>query len=265
MNTLAIAGLTLFWLGMFRVGALSAWLIAAMMVTTGWFDNAVTIYHPDLIAGYGAAIVASLAIFQSEVLSTTRRRVMAGTIAGLILLTKPTAMAMVLALWGVAFIAGMLAARAAQITLIASLRRSWIPILLIGAIAGPYFSAQLPALFSYVYTAFVTQHSTWIHLSTGENPWTFFVARTMELFGIWLFLGAGAFAIVIIGAMRGRQSLLISFGGLSACLVVAYIVPTVVPIQVMLYGSVLYGMVLVAGLVAATRLNTFPPIQWGQC
>ena len=78
VNALVVAGLTLLWLVMFRVGPLSAWLVAVTIISTTWFDNAVTIFHPDLIAGYGAAIVASLAIFQHEVLVTTRRMIAAG-------------------------------------------------------------------------------------------------------------------------------------------------------------------------------------------
>lgn len=262
MNSLAIVALTLLWIVMFRVGAITAWLIVILVTTTGWFDNAVTIYHPDLIAGYAAAIVASFAIFQHEVLSTMRRVVCAGVLGGAVLLIKPTALAMVLTLWAVAFCAGLVASRAAGVPIFTSLRRLSIFGLLVVFVSGPYFYSQLSTLFSYIYTAFVTQHNTWIHLSTGANPSTFFLAKTVELFGIWLFLGAGALVVLVVAAGRLRQPPIIYLAGLLACLFVAYIVPTLVPIQVMLYGSVLYGMVLVTGVVVLTHLPLLASPTW---
>jgi hypothetical protein len=260
MNALAVAALTLFWLVMFRVGPLSAWLITVAITATGWFDNAVTIFHPDLIAGYAAAIVASLAIFQHQVLNTTRRRLVAGTVAGLVLLIKPTALAMALILWGVAFVAGMLASRAMDVTLLASLRRYFIPFLLIIVIAGPYFAEVLPSLIPTYYHGYVSQRSTWIRLSAGANPWTFYMLRTAELFGIWLYLVAAAFAIVAIAA-RCRRAPLVCLGGLLACLVTAYIVPSLSYLQVLVFGGVLYGMVLVTGFISVTGATIFPTLS----
>jgi hypothetical protein len=261
VNALAVAGLTLFWLVMFRVGPLPACLIAITMTATGWFDSTVTIFHPDLIAGYGAAIVASLAIFQNEVLTTNRRRVVSGALAGLVLLTKPTALPMVLTLWVVAFAFGVLASRVAGVSLLASLRRSSIAILMLVVVAGPYFAAQLPVLFRYIYDAFVTQSSTWLRLSTGTSPWTFFIFRTIDLFGIWALVGAAAFAVVAIAAVvAGRRELVIGFGGLAVCVSIAYVVPSLVPIQRMLFGGVLYGIVFITGVIAVTRLTEISPL-----
>jgi hypothetical protein len=260
VNALAIVVLTLLWLVFFRAGPLMAWIIAITIISTGWFDDAVTIFHPDLIAGYGAAIVASLAIFQYEVLTTSRRRLVAGAVAGLVLLIKPTALAMVLTLWGVAFVVGALASRALGETLLASLRRFRVPFLLIAVIAGPYFAHELLPLIRYNYLGFVTQRNTWIHLSAGANPWTFYIFSTAALFGVWLYFGAAVFVVVAGAAVRGSRVTLICFGGLLACLFILYIVPTLIPIQVMVYGGVLYGMVLVTGLVAVTRLKIFLPL-----
>ncbi len=257
MNALAVVAFTLLWLVMFRVGHLSAWLIAIMIATTGWFDNAVTIYHPDLIAGYGAAIVATFLIFPHEVLTSTRRRVVVGIVAGLVLLIKPTAFAMVLVLWGVAVVTGLLASRAADGSVLTALRRYAVPFLLLVVIGGPYFALDLPTLLNYLYSGLVSQHSTWIHLSAGLNPWTFFILRTVELFGIWTYVGAASFVIVTIAAMRGSRTLLICLAALVACLGIAYAAPTIVSIQVMLFGSVLYGMFLVTGLIAVIRLAAF--------
>jgi len=232
-----------------------------MIISTAWFDNAVTIFHPDLIAGYGAAIVASLAIFQHEVMATTRRMVVTGAVAGLVLLIKPAAVSMVLALWGVAFVAGMLASRALGVTFLASLRQSWIPVLSLAAIASPYFAHELLPILKYNYLGFVTQYSTWIRLSAGANPWEFYILRTAELFGRWLYWGPAALAaIVAIAFVRGYRALLICLGGIFTCLVIAYIVPTLVPIQVMLFGGVLYGMVLITGLIALARIPIFAPL-----
>jgi hypothetical protein len=258
MNALAIAGLTLFWLAMFRVGPLAAWLFVVMITATDWFDNAVTIYHPDLIAGYGAAVIASLLIFHHEVLTTTRRTVVAGAIAGLVLLTKPTALPMVLVLWAAAFIAGMLASRARGVMFPVFFRRSCTLLVPVIVIAGPYFAIELPEIVRYTYAGFVTQRDTWAQLSAGADPWTFFISRTVEFFGSWLFLGAAALALFAIAAWRGDLALLICFGGVVVCLVIAYIVPTLAPVRVLLYGGVLYGMVLISGLVAVTHLATFP-------
>ena len=259
MNAVAVAALTMFWLFMFRAGTISAWMITIMITATGWFDNTVTIYHPDLIAGYGIAIIASFALFHHLVLDTYPRRLAVGIAAGFVLLIKPTALGMALILWGVAFSAGLLASRSKEVTLLKSLRRYVAPILLMIIISAPYFAKVLPGMLATYYNSYVSERSTWIRLSGGANPWTFYLHRTYDVFSEWLYLFAALFVIVAITVMRRRRVLLVSAGGLFLCLVTAYIVPSLSYLQVFVFGGVVYGVVLIIGFISICGFTVFAP------
>src|ERR1041384_1009423 len=59
MNVITLAALAAVLFRFARFGAWTTWTVGIMLVATKWFDNSVTIYHPDLIAGFATAIVAA--------------------------------------------------------------------------------------------------------------------------------------------------------------------------------------------------------------
>jgi hypothetical protein len=133
MNVVSLFLITMFWTRLFRVPFVVSVLFGAAIICTGWFDTAVTIFHPDLIMGYGAAIIAAALVFQDEVLSSTRRVISVGAAAGLVLLIKPSAFVAVLALLIVAFASGAVVGIAAGATFRTLGRRAAIGL---GAMGG---------------------------------------------------------------------------------------------------------------------------------
>jgi energy-coupling factor transporter transmembrane protein EcfT len=73
MNAVAVFLITCFWLRMFRVSLGLGVLLAVILITTRWFDEVITVFHPDLITGYAAAVVAAALVFQNEVLTSVLR------------------------------------------------------------------------------------------------------------------------------------------------------------------------------------------------
>jgi hypothetical protein len=163
---------------------------------------------------------------------------------------------MTLALWGVAWIAGPAALHGAGVSPRASLRRFAVALLPAVVIAGPYYATQLRTLASYIYLGFVTQRSIWAR--AADAPWAYYPAWTRELFAFWLYLIAAAFAVYALSVFRRRATARASVSGLLACLALAYIVPSAVPVRTMVFGAMLYGMIWVAGFVAVTHWPRIP-------
>src|SRR5260370_27721382 len=155
MNGVTVALLLALLFRSFRVSALTTWAMLIVLVTTLWFDYAVTSFHPDLVAGFAAAIVAAVLIWQSEIVPNRLRAIQFGIIAGIVLLIKPTAVAMVIALWAVAFLIGGVVAYLDEKSLRqvgARLLFGGMPVLII---AGPYFAHDIAGLLAFNYQPFL--------------------------------------------------------------------------------------------------------------
>ena len=247
VNGLALGLMAGFLLFLFRIPPLTSCCIAIVFIALPWFDWSVTIFHPDLIAGFAAAVIAAALVWQSEVLATRKRAVIAGMAAAAALLIKPVAAGMVVALWTIAWFCGALLAYREERSWKPSLIRLAFGIIPIAVLAGPYFIKQLPNIVAYIYAGFVTERKTWSHiLAPSENNFFYYYKQAEIFFGGFLIPAfAGAFAILLTGmAVRCRPAAL-RFGALILVCAFAYIVPASVEVKKDLFGGVLYGCIAV--------------------
>ena len=245
MNVVSLFLITMFWVRVFSVPTAVAALFGAIIISTGWFDSAVTIFHPDLVMGFGAAVVAATLVFQSEVLVSFRRLAAAGSAAGFAPLTKPAAFAAVLAFLCVAVVMGGIAGRMSS----QSFRTLGIRLsVFAGAmliVCGTYYAFHLVDIIKYMYLALVSQRDVWdSHLTLTEHLLYFFY-RAFELFHFWGWLGL----ILITSAaglagFKGDKPAALRFGGLLVCGFAAYAIPTVPTVKTMLFGMLFYGMIV---------------------
>lgn len=246
MNVVSLFLITMFWIWLFRVPFAVAILFGAAIICTGWFDAAVTIFHPDLIMGYGAAIIAAALIFQNEVLSSTRRVISVGAAAGLVLLTKPSAFVAVLALLFVAFASGAVVSITAGDTFRTLGRRAAIGLGAMVLVAGSYYAVSLIDLLHYIYTVLVLDREIWdAHLS-GTDDLLFYFHQLQDLFSIW-----GYFVFILVSVnmtlsiLHGNKPTAIGLAGLLFCTLVAYTIPTLTSVKAMRFGMLPYGMTAV--------------------
>jgi hypothetical protein len=247
VNGLALGLMAGFLLFLFRVPPLTSFCIAIVFIALPWFDWSVTYFHPDLLAGFAAAVIAAALVWQSEVLATRKRAVIAGMAAAAALLIKPVAVGMVVAVWTIAWFCGALLAYREE--------RSWKPNLIrlafgvipIAVLAGPYFVKEVLNIVAYIHAAFVTEGKTWsLLVAPSENNFFFYYKQARFFLGGFLIPAfAGAFAILLTGmAVRCRPAAL-RFGAFILVCAFAYIVPTSVEVKKDLFGGVLYGCIAV--------------------
>jgi hypothetical protein len=262
MNAVAMAVLTgmLFWL--FRVATLSTVCITLLIVSLPWFDNSVTIFHPDFVAGFAAAVMAVTFIWQDEIVRTRTDAVMIGVAAGIILLIKPTAFIMVFGLWGLAAVIGgvlMWRQENAPRTVLDRLLFGALPILVI---AGPYYLFELPGVLAYIHQGWVRERETWIpdllHLDK-----MFYVNMAAANFLYWFWIGTvGSIGIVAAGGLCGDSKTALRFLGLIFVTLVAYIVPTSIDFKHLHWGAVFYGFIAMClVLMLHFWLDRFEPTQ----
>jgi len=247
VNGLALGLMAGFLLFLFRIPALTSCCIALVFIALPWFDISVTIFHPDLIAGFAAAVIAAALIWQSEVLATPKRALIAGMAAAVALLIKPVAVQMVAALWTIAWFCGAVLAYREERSWKPSLIRLAFGIIPIAVLAGPYFIKQFSYIVAYIYTAFVTEKKAWSYLVAPSENNLFYYYKQAEIFfgGFLIPAFVGAFAILLTGmAVRCRPAAL-RFGVLILVCAFAYIVPTSVEVKKDLFGGVLYGCIAV--------------------
>jgi hypothetical protein len=253
-NAIAVAVLTALLLVLFEVRHLPAVLMIIAMTATAWFDNAITVYHPDLIAGYATAIVAAAAIFQRQLRRDKSKTIVVGVLAGFALLVKPTAFPAILSVWSVAFGFGCIASLVDREPFALILRRLGIVIICVALVAGPYFAVHLVDTVKYIYQAFFTDVDAWnqVYLARDgqiDRFW-FYIQQTYDLFKAILWVSCALLAIALIAAIRRRLlPRMIELLGLFAVVAVTYIIPTLAPVKLMLFGGLLYGSVIVTFFV----------------
>src|SRR6202521_1940259 len=161
MNAITLALLTVMLLRLFRVDAIATCCIALVIVATPWFDTTVTMFHPDLVSGYAAAIIAAVLVWQNEIVRTPAHAAVLGATAGVILLIKPVAFAMVIGIWGLAFLIGAATAYREDKSLSRIAMRLGIGLIPAVSIAGPFWAREIIGMFKYIYLGFVTEREAW--------------------------------------------------------------------------------------------------------
>jgi hypothetical protein len=247
VNGLALGLMAGFLLCLFRVPPLTSCCIAIVFIALPWFDQSVMIFHPDLLAGFAAAVIAAALIWQSEVLATRKHAVIVGLAAAVALLIKPVAVGMVVTVWTIAWFCGAVLAYREERSWKPSLIRLAFGIVAIIVVAGPYFIIQFDHIVAYIHAGFVTERKTWLHaLSPSENNFFFYYKQAQFFLGGFLIpTFAGAFAILLTGiAVRCRPAAL-RFGALILVCAFAYIVPASIEVKKDLFGGILYGCIAV--------------------
>jgi hypothetical protein len=247
VNGLVLGLMAGFLLFLFRIPPLTSCCIAIVFIALPWFDWSVTYFHPDLVAGFAAAVIGAALIWQSEVLATRKRAIIAGMAAAAALLIKPVGVGMLVALWTVGWFCGALLASREERSWKPSLIRLAFGIIPIAVLAGPYFIKQLPSILRYLNNAFVTQQKVWLHLLAPSENNLFYYYKQAEIFlgGFLLFAFAGAFANLLTGMAVSCRPAALRFGALMVVCAFAYIVPASVEVKKDLFGGVLYGCIVV--------------------
>jgi hypothetical protein len=268
-NAIAVAVLTVLLLVLFEVRQLPGVLMVIAMTATAWFDNAITVYHPDLIAGYATAIVAAATIFQRQLRHNKSKTIVVGVLAGFALLVKPTAFPAILSVWSVAFGFGCIASLIDREPFAVILRRLGIVIICVALFAGPYFAVHLVDTVKYIYQAFFTDVDAWnqVYLARDgqvDRFW-FYIHQTYDLFRAILWVSCALLAIALVTAIHRRQlPRVIEILGLFAVVVVTYIIPTLAPVKLMLFGALLYGAVIVSFFVLLRLVSDLATVIAGR-
>jgi len=260
MNGVAMALLSAMVFVLFRISALTAWCIAVIVIVTQWFDNAVTIFHPDLIAGFAIAIMTAVLIWQNEVIRTRTQAVAIGAAAGLVLLIKPVAFGLAIGVWGLAFLIGAAIAYREEKSLWHIAMRLMFAGLPLLAIATPYFAHELGGIIDYIYAGFVSQSAIWAQHVTESQDAFYYLDQAQESFENWMpIAGGGALAIVATAALGRDWTTALRFAGLILTTLMAYLIPASVDVKRYLFGGVFYGSVAVCLILAihflVDRLN----------
>ena len=246
VNGLAMGLMAGFLLILFRIPPLTSFCIAIVFIALPWFDIAVMIFHPDLVAGFATAVIAAALVWQNEVLATHKRTVIVGLAAAAALLIKPVAIGMVVALWAIAWFGGALLAYREERSWKPSLIRLAFGIIPIAVLAGPYFIDQLHNIVAYIYAGFVKERGTWSHRLTPSEH-NFFYYKQAEIFFGWALIPTftGAFSILLTGMAVRCRSAALRFGAFILVCAFAYIVPASVEVKDPYYGGILYGCIAV--------------------
>lgn len=249
-NAVALSLITVAFVVLFEVQIISAAIITVIVAATAWFDNAVNIYHPDMIAGYATSVIAATAIFQRHLLYG-RKTVFFGICAGLALLIKPTAFIAILAVWSLAFAVGMLASFLGGEAAKSIARRATTVLVCVACVAGPYFAVHFTGLMTYIYQTFVTDIDAWNQIYLLKNGPTerfgFYIDQSWQLFHNWVWLTLGLFVLSFILALRrGALPRVVELLGLLALVLTSYLIPTLATVKLMLFGSLLYGAIVVS-------------------
>jgi hypothetical protein len=262
MNGVAMAMLAAMVFALFRVSVLTTWCVALILIATPWFDNAVTMFHPDLVAGFATAIMAAVLIWQGEFIQGWRRAVVLGVAAGIILLIKPVAFAMAISLWSASFAYGALVAYREEKTWRPIGTRLLIGVLAVLVIAGPYFAHEIRHILSYIYQGFVLERETWSHRLADSEHSGFYLSAAKESFAGWFAVaGVGASTLVVTAVLGRDWTTALRFAGLILVALFAYAVPASVEVKHYFYGGVFYGSIAICLIVTVhfwtDRLQAF--------
>ena len=154
LNAVAVSLITLFLVLGFRFHRSTSLLISLILVTSTWFDYTITFFHPDLVAGYGTAAVAAVLLWQDWTLRKTADALLAGAAAGLILLVKPVAVAMIAVVWTLAMLGGIATAGLDREALKTSARRLLPGMLVAALVAAPYFISEVHIIIDHIKRGF---------------------------------------------------------------------------------------------------------------
>jgi hypothetical protein len=231
---------------LFRLPGLTTWCTCVVLITTRWFDDLVTLFHPDLISGLGAGIMAAVLIWQSEILNCRPQTLLAGTAGGVILLIKPVAFSMLTILWVLSFLIGAALDYREEKSLKLIGMRGMFVVLPILVIAGPYFAHELRPIIDYAILAFVRQRETWLALVPSEQRSLYYLNEVRSSFEGWFFVASGgSLGIVAFASYLGDSRTALRFVGLILLTLVAYFLPASVEVKTYLFGGVFYGCVAV--------------------
>jgi hypothetical protein len=251
-NAVATALLLVFLFAKLRMRPSIVIPLALITVALPWFDYAVTVFHPDLIAGLGAAVVGATLLWYADTVRTHLQAFSIGAAAGLVLLVKPVAFAMLVILWATALVLGIVIASRRDGHVRLQIVRLGFITLGVALTAGPYFALKFGDIISYIRLGFIVQHDLWtVNRSLWDNL-TYYPGHAVGMFG-WLALGAaGTFWSVAIALTlhEGDRPAAWRFLGFLPLLGVAYLLPTIPDVKTELFGGVLYGCILVSLLVS---------------
>jgi len=265
MNAVVAAVLSAMLFRSFRLPASTTCCICVVLVTTGWFDNLVTTFHPDLISGFGAAIVTAALIWQSEIMQRRTHTVLIGAAGGLILLIKPVAFGMLLILWALAFLFGAASAYLEEKSVKRVGMRLLFGVLPALLIAAPYFVHELAGMVEYLTEAFVREHGAWAGIVPPSVRALFYFDSARRNFEYWFFVASGgALGIIALAAYAREWRTSLRFGGLITLSLVAYLIPESLEDKSYFFGGVFYGCISVCLILVihflADRLERFWPL-----
>ena len=255
VNAIAVSLITLFLVLGFRFRRSTALLISLILITFPWFDYTITFFHPDLVAGYGTAVVAAVLLWQDWTLRKAADAPLAGAAAGLILLVKPVAFGMIAIVWMLATLAGIATAGIDRQELRASARRLLPGMLVAVLVAAPYFVSEMHIIIDHIKRGFITQRETWAVHTSEAGQAKFYPLLALDLFRNWLSFGGAVVALALISSLyRRNYRTALRFVILSGLCAVAYAIPTFFEVKSLLFGAVFYGFIAVIIVLSTGKL-----------
>jgi hypothetical protein len=250
----------------FRWSISFAAVFFAFMTSLHWFDQVITIFHPDLVSGFAVAAACTILLWQDQLITSRWRAVLAGLMVGLALLIKPTVLPYAVAMIGLSFVLGAVVGRRTEGGWSGVLRRLAVGVPTVLLIAGPYYVLTFRDLLWYIHAALVTQRDVWAYQGTRTDHFLYFLLRVKETFGYWPVVAAALVTAKIFDdAVMRRWAEVSRWSALIALIFLAYLVPTLPAVKTYLFGGVLYGMLVVTlGVVAAEVAKALPRLQVGQ-
>ena len=262
VNAITAALLVSWLLKKFAASLSLAALLALVLISLPWFDHLITIFHPDLMAGLGTAVVGAIIIWQHETVRTRWDAFEVGLVAGWVLLIKPSAIIMMVILWSAAFgIASLWQFEAGRIGFCPptreTFRRLGVAFLGVTLASGWYLAPAFPSIVGYIYHALIVDSDTWALKISITAHALYYIQISYNYFGYWLPAIPLLFLIAPLATAdaRERGNLLIGSVSLVTMFSIAYIIPSVTPIKVALFGGMIYGIIVIGIVVSFIQIN----------
>ncbi|MGQ0532402.1 MAG: hypothetical protein ACT4OF_06895 [Caulobacteraceae bacterium] len=225
-----------------------------LLISLTWFDHAVTIYHPDLVAGLAVAAVCAVLVWQGSLLRTPLRVAVAGAAAGLAILAKPSIFPFSIALVTSAFVLGAILARVEDRDWRTPAIRLALGLACVLLVAGPHLAKMAPSLVEYQIAGLVRER-VWAYQGDLGAQLAFYLNSARDMLGYWRLVAVfAAMTMALVLFVRGSRAAAFRYLAMLVLIALAYAIPTIPENKNMLFGGALYALLLLTLGIAGADL-----------
>jgi hypothetical protein len=263
INALALATIAASFATAFRWEIGYGVIFLVFLASLPWFDQAITVFHPDLISGFAIGAVSVILLWQDQVVTSKRRAALVGAALGASLLIKPTTLPFAAVMLAVSSASGVVVARLAEGHWREVLRRLSMIVAVALLIAGPYYAVSLATLIKYIYAALIADSDIWAYRGSSSEQALYYILAVGENLLYW---GAAAVVLIVCEIIRNvltqRWREALRTGALALVIFVSYLIPTVASDKSDIYGGTLYAVLILSlGLMVFEIVVSFEGLK----